>query len=203
MISSFILAITGLTALAQASTVPNRTITCGAPLCTGSLWYGNYTRTGSYEGQIGVLSHLGAAAGRLWKYPNPDIDAITVQVVPCDSTYLGAVRGVTVSNDAFQPVKLQLGGGKCLGLEKDGTSDTFITSQTCVDGDDESQHPQFWTMDPDYGTLFPVYTPGWPRVAWNNPWGVQFVNEAVITNAGGNCSGCSDGEKYSFLVQES
>lgn len=101
-------------------------------------------------------------------------------------------------------MKLQLAGtDSCLGLEKNGTADTHITAQKCVDVDDESQHPQFWNMDPDFGTLFPVFEIAWPRVEWNDPWAVQFVNGEVVTNAGRGCDGCADGEKFSFIVRGS
>jgi hypothetical protein len=194
MRASLIAIFAGLSAISNGAS-----ISCGDPLSTGTLWYRNATSI-SYEGQIGVLKAYGNAE-LLAKYPNSNVQAHTIQVLPCNSTYLNA----TASSEKDIPVKLQLADDtiNCLALESNGAANVFVTKQTCQDGDDDSQTAQFWTQDAEYGLLFPTWASE-SAERWNLQFN-QYDTEEVIANPP-ECfedQTCQDGEHYSFVIKES
>lgn len=148
-----ILIIAGLAAIARGAD-----ISCGAPLSTGTLWYGN-AANGFYEGQVGVLEAYGNAE-LLATYPNTNVVAHNISVIPCNSTALNANIPTHRAWGKDTPVILQLADdtSNCLGLEFYGSADVFIIKQACQYEDTvDEQQVQFWTRAFRHHTLTPTW----------------------------------------------
>jgi len=176
-------------------------ISCGAPLSNGTLWYSNATSP-SFIGQIGVTEAHGNAEF-LAKYPSNNVVAHTVQVLPCNSTYLNATIPA-LGSTADIPVILQFSDDleNCLSLESQGAHDVYITKQTCQYDENDAQNVQFWTRDAELGLLFPT----WANES-SERWNIQFNQYAtyeVIANPPNCFAGqtCQDGEHYSMIIKE-
>lgn len=174
-------------------------ISCGTPLTTGSLWYTSPTNT---SGTLGILEAYGNAE-LLATYPNTNVAALTLSVVPCNSTVLAAYPepANSDSGNPIVPVKLQLTGsdaGDCLALESTDAANVFITKQACVDEDGDAQTGQFWTRDRNDSL-----TPTWQ--AGGAYWNLQFNEddtEEVFANPEPCYDGqtCQDGDHLKFVV---
>jgi hypothetical protein len=138
----------------------------------------------------------------LTKYPNTNVEAQTVQAIPCNSTYLNATIPAHTSWEDV-PVILQLAddASNCLALESEGAADVFITKQTCQYGDDDAQTQQFWTHA-RHGLLFPQWARH-PTELWNLQFN-QYDTEEVIANPPKCFEGqtCQNGTHYSFIIKE-
>jgi hypothetical protein len=180
-------------------------ISCGAPLSTGTLWYSNVT-TRFLIGQLGIVEARGNAEF-LAKYPSNNVQAHTVQVLPCNSTYLAAtIPGPGPATIRGIPVILQLADGteNCLAPESQGRHDIAVTKQKCQYGENSAQVVQFWTQDQELGVLFPrggIDT----SERWNIVFNPYSTNELITHPPPAPCypqGACTTGQDYSLIVKE-
>jgi hypothetical protein len=133
-------------------------ISCGAPLRTGPIYYGN-SASGFYEGQVGILEAYGNPE-LLATYPNSNVVQHNITVIPCNSTALNATIPPHGAWGKDTPVILQLADdtSNCLSLESDGAADVFVTKQACQYEDTvNSQQAQFWTRDFTHHNMTPTW----------------------------------------------
>jgi hypothetical protein len=133
-----------LLSLLLAASVRAASITCHAPLSHGSLYYSSPTSR-TYIGQLGIIETRGVAE-QLEKYPNPNVIAHNVSIVPCNSSSLSAIP-----NASSKPVLLKLvdDPSQCLALISAGiNAEVTIIKGACQTEDTVgNQQAQFWTLD--------------------------------------------------------
>jgi hypothetical protein len=194
---------TSILFLSAFAALTSADIICDAPIATGALYWSPATSL-NYTGQIGVLETRGNAE-LLATYPNSNVIAHSISVIPCNSTFLNASNPDSSSSATTNLyVKLQLvdDESSCLGLEAIGGGSVFLIKQACDQTETDAQSYQFWLRDAAFGAMYPV---GGPQPA--KPDTLQFNSgdaEEVISSpdpcSGGN--GCQNGEHIAFVIKD-
>lgn len=116
------------------------TITCDQPISNGIL----HMRKNGISGEQIPLT-VGSDGARDAVITSLDGSQVTVDIVPCNSTFIGAPgiqippgRGVVVVTGKISAL------GRC--LTRDPSTQQVILGR-CLGEDDETQHLQFWQVD--------------------------------------------------------